>query len=121
MGSRVVVDSNVLIDLLAGRQSALDELRKHSSLAISIVTWIEVIGGLRQSEVHLRKAVQDTFEIILLSAAIAEEAVLLRQTTHLKLPDAVVLATAHVEQSLLLTRNTRDFQEGRFIRIPYRL
>lgn len=120
MGSRVVADSNILIDVLTGRQPALDEMLRHSSLAISVVTWIEVLAGFRHSEARLRQAVEDTFEVIPLSAAIAEEAVLLRQTTHLKLPDAVILATAHVDQSLLLTRNTRDFKEGRYVRIPYR-
>ncbi len=121
MGSRVLIDSNILIDVLAGRELALQEMRRYSDRAISIITWIEVVAGLRQTEIGLRDTVRANFQVVELSAEVAEEAVLLRRSTRLKLPDAVILATAHIEQRVLLTRNTRDFSAGRFVQIPYTL
>ena len=45
---------------------------------------------------------------------------MLRRTTKIKLPDAIILATAEVERRVLITRNTRDFLAGaRGIRVPY--
>ena len=79
------------------------------------------MAGLSESEFVLKEEVRANFGVIALSAEVAEEAVLLRRNTRLKLPDAVILATAHVEKRVLLTRNTRDFTEGRFVRIPYSL
>ena len=119
MGTRVLIDSNIVIDVLAGREPALKELRKHPDRAISIITWIEVTAGLQEDEAGLRDELAVNFGVVALSTEIAEEASLLRRTTRLKLPDAVILATAHVEKRVLLTRNTRDFSAGRFVQIPY--
>lgn len=121
MGSRVLIDSNIVIDVLAGRDQALQELRKHPDRAISIITWIEVAAGLGGDEAELRDVLAANFGVVALTTEIAEEASFLRRTTRLKLPDAVILATAHVEKRVLLTRNTRDFSAGRFIHIPYSL
>ena len=121
MGTRVLIDSNIVIDVLAGVPHSLREVRRYSDRAISIVTWIEVVAGLRDDELELREFVAKNFPVIALSPEIAEEATVLRRTTRLKLPDAVILASAHVEERILLTRNTRDFSEGSFVRIPYEL
>ncbi len=62
-----------------------------------------------------------TFIQIPLSSAIAQKAVDVRRTNRLKLPDAILLATALVEGRILLTRNTRDFPRATSsVRIPYR-
>jgi predicted nucleic acid-binding protein len=61
-------------------------------------------------------------DIIALDEAIAERAVSLRRSHHIKLPDAIIWATAQVHAMLLVTRNTRDFTAGDpGIRMPYRL
>jgi predicted nucleic acid-binding protein len=53
---------------------------------------------------------------------VAEESVTLRRTTRLKLPDAIILATARVHGLTLSTRNTKDFSPtDPTIRIPYEL
>ena len=54
--------------------------------------------------------------------AVAREAITLRQEYKLKLPDAIIWASARLNNALLITRNTRDFDRGEpGIRIPYRL
>ncbi len=121
MGSRALADTNILIDLLAGQRLALTELRAHNDLAISIVSRIELLVGLRDEERMRAESMLRSFKLIELTPEIAEEAIRVRKTTRLKLADAIILATAHVERRVLLTRNTRDFQAGRFVRIPYTL
>ena len=62
------------------------------------------------------------FEVIALDLAVAETAVQLRRSHHLRLPDAIIWATAQTQDAVLVTRNTKDFNpawEG--IRIPYKI
>ncbi len=64
----------------------------------------------------------NSFDIIELDGGIAERAVSLRRSHHIKLPDAIIWATAKVHAMFLVTRNTRDFAVGDpGIRMPYRL
>jgi predicted nucleic acid-binding protein len=62
------------------------------------------------------------FRLLEMDAPVAEEAVRVRAQRRLRLPDAIILATARVHSCLLLTRNTRDFDpKWPEIREPYRL
>ena len=68
-----------------------------------------------------RRGFLSHFRILPLTPQVAEEAVVLRRKHRLKLPDAIIWATALTENCLLVTRNTNDFpakQAG--IRFPYR-
>ena len=63
-----------------------------------------------------------SFDVIALDGEVAERAVSLRRTHHIKLPDAIIWATAQTHAMLLVTRNTRDFVAGDpSVRMPYRL
>lgn len=63
-----------------------------------------------------------TFERVELSTDIADRAVSLRRKTRLRIPDAIILATARVGGLLLVTRNTKDFPADEpGIRMPYRI
>ena len=57
-----------------------------------------------------RKTLSQSFRVISLTPAIAERAANPRRTSKLKLPDAVILATAQDEDRRLTTRNTRGLQ-----------
>lgn len=62
------------------------------------------------------------FDVVELSPDIAQAAVELRKERRLRLPDAIVLATAFQHGCALVTRNTRDFDEHwPEVRVPYRL
>ena len=57
-----------------------------------------------------------------LSQIIAKKAVEERKQQGLKLPDAIVLASADIEGCILVTRNTKDFDENDpRVRFPYSL
>lgn len=60
------------------------------------------------------------FRIEELSEAIAEEAVRVRQAKRVRLPDAIIYATASSLGCQLVTRNTKDFDAtDPHVRIPY--
>ena len=121
MGSGVLADTNILIDLLAGFESSLTELRKYDDRAISVISRIELFVGLREGERARAESLLSNFTQVEITPDVVEESIRVRQTTRLKLADSILLASAHVERRVLLTRNTRDFSPGRFVRIPYTL
>lgn len=115
-------DTNILIDYLSGIPQARVELERYSRRAISIITWMEVMAGTTQEDEQPIRAFLLTFSILPVTPEIAERAFDLRRQRKIKLPDAIILATAQVDDRLLITRNTRDFSAGDSdIRIPYRL
>ena len=120
---RPVFDTNILIDNLSGKKPAKDELDRFPRARISIITWIEVMVGARgdQEAARLREFLNG-FETIPLDDAVAEKAVYLRQRYRLRLPDAVIWASAKTRDSLLITRNVRDYPPKEpDIRVPYEL
>jgi predicted nucleic acid-binding protein len=119
---RALFDTNILIDYLSGVDAADKELSRYTSKAISAITWMEVLVGAKPEEEAALKTWLRTFEVIGLDGTIAERAVMIRREKRIRLPDAIIQATAQVHSLLLVSRNTRDFPEDDpSVRIPYRL
>lgn len=119
----MLFDSTIVIDYLNGVTAAREAIRAEPVARISLVTWIEVMAGARDSagEEWTRRTL-GRFVTLPITTAVAEEAVVLRRTRRLKLPDALIFATARNHGIILVTRNTRDFPEDDpGIRVPYRL
>ncbi len=113
-------DTNIIIDYLSGVQDAFCEISFYSDRAISIMTWMEVMVGAKPDRESHRRAVLSMFVLLPLTAEVAERAVLERRLSRIKLPDAIILATAHQSRRLLITRNTKDFSSSHpLVRIPY--
>ena len=114
-------DTNILIDYLNGRDDARKELAAHRRRLISIVTWMEVLAGVRsEDEADVIEMFLRDFRIVELTRGIARDAVEIRRAHRLKLPDAVIWATARAESALLVTRNTKDFPKNQpGVRVPY--
>ncbi|MBC7225677.1 MAG: type II toxin-antitoxin system VapC family toxin [Thermoflexales bacterium] len=116
-------DTNIVIDALNGLPEADAEYRRYDRVLISLVTWIETLVGAGENEEEVRDFLQTYFEIVPVDFAVAEKAVdIRRQYRRLRLPDAIIWATAQLYSAVLVTRNTKDFApdwEG--IRVPYRV
>ncbi|HOC68189.1 MAG TPA: hypothetical protein PKO23_05230 [Candidatus Hydrogenedentes bacterium] len=83
---------------------------------------MEVMVGAEQDYEVVNKFLSNAFIICPLTQTIAERTVLLRQKYRMKLPDAIIWATAQVNEALLITRNTRDFPiEDTTVHVPYRV
>ncbi|MBK8907605.1 MAG: type II toxin-antitoxin system VapC family toxin [Rhodospirillales bacterium] len=119
---KAVFDTNILIDYLNGIVDARRELTRYDSLLISPITWIEVmVGGKSEENTRLRDFLR-RFDWVALDTAVAGVAARLRRTHRIKVPDAVVWASAEVADALLVTRNTKDFpMDLPGIRVPYTL
>lgn len=117
-----VFDTNILIDYMIGIPEAAAEIRRFPDSALSIITWMEVMAGTHESEGNRMRSFLRRFKCLPISNDIAERATSIRRVRKVKLPDAIIQATAQVEGRLLVTRNTRDFPvNDPGVRIPYRL
>lgn len=119
---RAAFDTNILVDYLNGVGAAGTELDRFDERLISIVTWMEVmVGGSDEEEPAVATFLRG-FQVVPLDTDIAREAVRLRRAHRVRLPDAIIWATARTRQALLVTRNTKDFPAGDVgVRVPYRV
>jgi predicted nucleic acid-binding protein len=119
---KAVFDTNILIDYLVGHLAASQEIAQYKNPQISIITKMEIlVGATEDTEVTIREFL-DNFTVIDLNEEIAEIAILTRKENKIKLPDAIIWATAKHTNSLLVTRNTKDFPEqASDIKVPYNL
>lgn len=118
---KALFDTNILIDYLNGVDAARVELERHSDRLISAVTWMEVLIGVRSDEEEdvVEMFLRD-FTVVDTTRRVAREAILLRRRSRMKLPDALVWASAQTESALLVTRNTKDFPAADpGVRVPY--
>ena len=106
---RLLLDTNLLIDVLKGEDRARHWLEQQLQPAISVITWIELLVGCRSNESAAVETWLDCFERLPLDREVARESVQVRQRHGLKVPDAIILATAHCHGLILATRNSKDF------------
>jgi len=115
-------DTNILIDHLNAVQQARKEIECFEDRAISIITWMEVMVGAHADLVDPTRRFLEGFKVIALDDEIANRVVALRREHRIKLPDAVIWATAQTGGRLLVTRNSKDFPvDDPGIREPYAL
>jgi len=108
---RVVIDTNLLIDLAAGDKTvaaALDQLE----IFVSIVTSIEFLcwPKLTDAGVPIAEKLLDQYQTEDIGRSIRDKAAYIKRTFGLKLPDAVIAATAMHLKAPLLTRD-KGFQK----------
>ena len=118
---RALFDTNILIDYLNGVDEAAIEIARPAERLVSIVTWMEVLAGARDdSEEEVIEMFLRDFRVVDLTRRVAREAVEIRRARRIRLPDAIVWASARAESAALVTRNTKDFPKtDPKIRVPY--
>jgi hypothetical protein len=118
---KAVFDTNILVDYLNGVSAANHEIERYEEIAISIVTWMEVLAGADDAEEEaITREFLSRFKVQPVEKAVAERAIKIRRQHKLKLPDAIIWATAKELGRILVTRNTKDFSEkDTGIRVPY--
>ena len=118
---KALFDTCILMDYLNGIQSAKDEIELFKDKAISTITWMELmVGSDKNPHVPIEQWLSQTFTTINLDQPISIKVVEIRKSSKIKLPDAIIHATAIVTERLLVTRNTKDFSEfDPTVRIPY--
>ncbi|MBI5856669.1 MAG: type II toxin-antitoxin system VapC family toxin [Sphingobacteriales bacterium] len=102
-GSNYLLDTNILVYALKGLPSVKPYFEE--SCFISVITEIEILGvpGLSKKEYSIRRSAIDFCTIIPLTTTVKNEAIRLKQQFKVKLPDAVIAATALIEGYTLVT------------------
>jgi predicted nucleic acid-binding protein len=119
---KALFDTNILIDYLAGVDAAKKELARYQYCAISTITWMMVLVGATPDDEAAIRAWLGSFDVIALDSAIANRAVEIRKQRRIRLPDAIVWASAQVNSLILVSRNTKDFpQDEPGVRVPYQI
>jgi predicted nucleic acid-binding protein len=113
----LVFDSSTLILFLndALPIEAVELLKAHvqtGQVFISAVVRAEVLAWREHSTASLEaaRALLDVCQLVPVSAAVADEAARIRRETGLKLPDALIAATALLQGTALVTANGKDFR-----------
>ena len=121
--SDAIFDSNIVIDVLKNVGAAQREIMRYSRKYISRMTWIEVMTGAFPDDAVRAESYLAYFTIIEVDEQIARRAAVLRSERRgLKLPDAIILATAQTSGRILVPRNIKDFPANMpGIRVPYTL
>lgn len=114
MGKRYLVDTNAIIDFLNGKlPEAGRDLLADVEPVISIISKIELFSSanIPKEELLRLQALMEIALIYPLTDIIAENAIILRQTYRIKLPDTIIAATALTHNLVLITRNVSDFDK----------
>ncbi|MFV2058105.1 MAG: type II toxin-antitoxin system VapC family toxin [Thiohalomonadales bacterium] len=115
-----VLDTHILIDYLNGVKAAKEEIDCYETVMISVITWMEVMVGVAEEEDSIVKAFLSRFVQIPVNPDVAERAVAIRRQTRMRLPDAIIWASAKSESALLVSRNSKDFPpDSPDVRMPY--
>lgn len=104
MVNRFLLDSNIFILLFNNR---LSENLPEGEIACSIITEMELLSFPRlcvQEEKMIRWCLS-TIAVYNINEAIKEETIRLRRIYRLKLPDAIIAATARIHAAVLLTND----------------
>jgi predicted nucleic acid-binding protein len=111
--TRVLLDSDVLVDHLRGHRrlvAGVDEFH------VSVISRAELFSGRGAEERRIRRLLA-TLTDVPVDAAIAERAGRLRRGTSRRLPDALIASTALEHRLTLVTRNLRDFESIRGLKV----
>jgi len=109
-GSNYIADTNALIYLLAGNTCMKPYLNKR--LGLSIISEIEMLSfsGITVSEEKCIQSMLKECSVIPLNEGIKNQTVTLRRRYEIKIPDAIVAATA-MECKLPLLTADKNFRQ----------
>jgi hypothetical protein len=111
--TRILLDSDVLVDHLRGHRRIL---AGNDQLHVSTITRAELFAGRATEERRIRRLLAPMTDLPV-DVAVAERAGRLRRGTQLRLPDALIAATALEHRLTLVTRNMRDFEGVKGLRL----
>ncbi|MBI4558937.1 MAG: type II toxin-antitoxin system VapC family toxin [Candidatus Hydrogenedentes bacterium] len=105
-----VWDTNAVIDWLQGNstfQSVIKEHDLNSDIAVSQITRMEILArrGINEQDLSSVHTFLRRSFVVFITPEVEEEAIRLRHDCRIKLPDAIVAATARVCACPLVTRD----------------
>ena len=110
-GIDYLIDTNILIYIIKGNP-IVEYFAKSEILAISYISEMEVLGKyqISEAEKHTIGEVLESCCIFEMDAQIKQYAINIKQQIKMKLPDAIVAATA-IKNNLSLVTADKDFRK----------
>jgi len=111
-GNNLLIDSNIIILASKNKIDLASIIKNYKNIYFSIITYIEILGYSfdNEEEKKIILEVLNEFKIINLFSEIADIAIGYKKLKKIKLPDAVILATAKYLKADLITKDIKDFQ-----------
>ena len=108
---KYLIDSNIIIYHLNNESLATEFLLNNANqCAISQITYIEVLSfPLTPEQERDVKNLLERFKMIDVNKEIAIQATMNRKIKKIKIPDNIIASTAQVNNLILVTRNSSDF------------
>ncbi len=116
-GQKYLIDTNVSIDYIGESipDSVLNKLDEifDELFYISVINKIELLGfaGITKNEELKFNELIKASVVLGLNDDIVNRTIEIRKKHKIKLPDAIIIATAFENQLILITRNTKDFDK----------
>jgi predicted nucleic acid-binding protein len=117
MGKRYLIDTNIAIYLLDGNMplNTIDFLEKviDNEYFISVISKMELLGFdfSDAAKNEITAAFVGESSLIQLTEKVIERTIALRKVKKMKLPDAIIAATALAYDLVLVSRNEKDFDK----------
>ena len=110
-GNKLLLDSNIAIYLSKKTLSITDVAQPGDTVYVSLVTYMEVVGYTFSDDAEERFTADlfNTLQRLPVTQSVANRVVIYRKLRKIKLPDAIILATAREYGCKLITRNVGDF------------
>ncbi len=110
-GNSALLDSNILI-YLSKNELPFSILDQFAALFVSVILYMEVLGYRfsNSKEENFVKELVSMFNVRFIDQEIAENVIDIRKQYRIKLPDAIIAATAITDDLCLVTRNIEDFK-----------
>ena len=110
LGKRYLLDTNALVALLEGHDALIALTQDADWLGVSVINVLEILGfdGLTEPDRLLFEELLSRITVVDLNhgdAALMAHITTIRKTRALKLPDAIVMASAALHQATLVTKD----------------
>ena len=111
-GKTFLLDTNIIIHLSYGELNTSDFSSSGDRLCISAITYMEALGYpfKTKEDKSFVKMLCNSFDLFDLTKPIIEKTIEIRKRSKIKLPDAIIAASALVNNAALVTNNVKDFK-----------
>jgi len=110
-GNKILVDTNILLYYLNGDKTLANMLDKRH-IYVSFISELELLSysSITKKDTKAIKALLEDCTIININESVKKTAILLRINYQVKLPDAIIMATANYLDLPIITADT-DFKK----------
>jgi len=116
-----LLDTNAVIYYFKGIQKAVAVFKliedANEEVNLSVITKIELLSFDNEDELKNIDRLLVNSRIFSLDDEIVDKTIEVRKKYKLKLPDAIIAATAMINNLILVTHNKKDFKEIRGLKI----